>query len=90
MNTEGLPDVCKPGMHKPAIVHRCGGKDARYHNRCGVCGREIENDGTSPDRPYWATAEQVDAYAEELRQEAEYEAMTEYYNTAEARCPPRE
>jgi len=43
-NSTTLPPPCADGQHVPAIVHRTGGRDARFDNRCGICGHRIGRD----------------------------------------------
>lgn len=73
-----------PHKHVPVIVHRTGGRDARFYNACGVCGEQIERaDETEP----WATADEVEAYAQEQHREAALEAQGAYDPDP---APPRE
>jgi hypothetical protein len=46
MPIEAYP--CEPGTHEPAILHRTGGQDARFFNRCGKCGYEIYRTTKNP------------------------------------------
>ncbi len=54
-----LPPPCDIGEHWPAIVSRCGGRDARYYNACGKCGWQIERCDGYP----WMTTQQADQLA---------------------------
>jgi hypothetical protein len=58
--------------HIPVILHRSGGKDARYSNVCGICGEHVER---SAENEPWATRAEVDAYIAEQEEEAALETL---------------